>query len=193
MSALLADTDIRPALKARLLAEHSSDSSTVLLEELGLCRGQVRIDLALVNGQLHGFEIKSDRDSLRRLASQADIYSKVFDQTTLVVGPRHLADALELIPCWWEVWLVESTLDGPTFKTIRPGTKNFRLEPRMLVELLWLETAVALLNNRGLARGIKGKPRCVVWDRICEEIDTQDIAQAVREQLRNRASQRSCE
>jgi len=28
------------------------------------------------NGLLHGYEIKSDRDSLRRLATQVDVYGK---------------------------------------------------------------------------------------------------------------------
>ena len=35
------------------------------VEELGVCRGRVRVDVAVVNGTLHGYEIKSDRDSLR--------------------------------------------------------------------------------------------------------------------------------
>ncbi len=188
----LADTDIRPALKSRILADHMGDADTVLLEELGVCRGQVRIDLAVVNGLLHGFEIKSDRDSLRRLAAQADLYSKVFDRTTLVVGERHLEDALQIIPHWWGVWRIESTSQGPTFKIVRKGSKNSNLEPRHLVELLWLEPAVALLEERGLARGIKGKPRRVVWDRLCAELCAQEIAVAVRNHLKARAATLSC-
>lgn len=188
MSALLSDTDIRPALKAHLLAEHMDDAGAVLFDELGICRGQVRIDLAVVNGILHGFEIKSDRDSLRRLAGQADIYSKVFDRTTLVVGERHLDEALKIIPFWWGVWRVESTCKGPRFKVARRGTKNVNVDARLLVELLWLDEAVTLLEQRGAARGIKGKPRSVVWDRICEQLCTKDIATAVREHLKARAA-----
>lgn len=188
MSALLADTDIRPALKTRLVAEHMNDAGTVLLEELGVCRGQVRIDLAVVNGLLHGFEIKSDRDSLRRLASQADLYSKVFDRTTLVVGKRHLDEALTIIPCWWGVWRVEPTWQGPRFKVVRRGSRNAGLDPRLLVELLWLDEAVTLLEQRGAARGIKGKPRRVVWDRVCEYLCTNEIATAVRDHLKARAA-----
>src|SRR6266511_802692 len=69
------DAAIRPALRERLLRRHATDADTVLIEELGLCRGKVRVDLALVNGSLHGFEIKSDRDSLRRLSAQVGLYS----------------------------------------------------------------------------------------------------------------------
>src|SRR5690349_11086244 len=70
----LSDAVIRTALKAQLLADHDKD--TVLLEELGLSRGHVRVDIALVNGRLHGYEIKSDLDSLRRLSRQVELYSK---------------------------------------------------------------------------------------------------------------------
>lgn len=188
MAALLSDTDIRPALKAHLLALHMHDAGSVLLDELGICRGQVRIDLAVVNGLLHGFEIKSDRDSLRRLAGQADIYSKVFDRTTLVVGERHLDEALKIIPLWWGVWRVESTCQGPQFKVARRGTRNANLDARVLVELLWLDEAVTLLAQHGVARGIKGKPRRIVWDRICEQLCTKEIAMAVREHLKARAA-----
>jgi hypothetical protein len=74
------DVAIRPALRSRLLVEHAHDPETVLIEELGLRRGLVRVDIAVVNGLLHGYEIKSDRDSLRRLAKQVDVYSAVLDR-----------------------------------------------------------------------------------------------------------------
>ena len=69
----VSDAEIRPALRERLIRRHANEADTVLIEELGLRRGKVRVDLTVVNGSLHGFEIKSDRDSLRRLAAQVDL------------------------------------------------------------------------------------------------------------------------
>src|SRR3990170_1714739 len=92
----LGDSAIRASLRSRLLGQHGQDADTVLIEELGLRRGQVRIDIAVVNGLLHGYEIKSDRDSLRRLGTQVAIYGKVLDQATLVVGDRFRAEAFDL-------------------------------------------------------------------------------------------------
>lgn len=63
----LCDADIRSVLRSRLSFQHAAEADTVVIEELGLCRGQVRVDVSVVNGLLHGYEIKSDRDSLRRL------------------------------------------------------------------------------------------------------------------------------
>ena len=59
--------------------------------------------MAAVNGVMHGFEIKSDIDSLARLPHQTELYSSVFDKITLVVGATHLYHAFNIIPDWWGV------------------------------------------------------------------------------------------
>jgi hypothetical protein len=191
--AVLADRDIRPALLSRLMVQHSREVDTVVLEELGLCRGQVRVDLAVVNGLIHGYEIKSDRDSLRRLVGQVDLYSRVLDRATLVVGERHLPEALEIVPMWWGILRVETISRSRRFKTVRRGRQNPGRDARSLVELLWLDDAVAMLERRHAARGIKGKPRRAVWDRVCEHFDVNEIAAAVRTHLKARATQSACE
>jgi hypothetical protein len=40
-------------------------------------------------------------------------------------------------------------------------------------------------------RGARGKPRELVWDRVCEHFDVTEIAAAVRERLKARATQRA--
>ena len=182
------DADIRPALRSLLLSQHRDEPGTILVEELGFCRGQTRIDLAVVNGLLHGYEIKSDRDSLRRLSGQIDFYGKVLDRATLVVGERHLGEAVAMLPQWWGVLRVEVGSNGPRFRTARRGSKNPDRDPRSLVELIWLEEAVALLERRDAARGVRGKPRRVVWDRICEHFALEESAEAVRCHLKARVA-----
>ncbi len=181
------DAEIRSALRSSLLAKHAADTDTVIIDELGLCRGKVRVDVAVVNGMLHGYEIKSDRDSLRRLSSQVDFYGKVLDQATLVVGERHLAKALEIVPAWWGILRVQVCATSLRFRELRRGCKNPRRDSRSLVELLWLDNAVALLEKRGAARGIRSKPRRVVWDRVCEYFAEDEIAETVRDHLMARA------
>ena len=94
----LSDAEIRPVLRSQILDDYGDEQDNVLIEELGLCRGQVRVDMALVNGHIHGFEIKSDQDSLKRLSGQAEIYNKVFDHMTMVVGKRHMDGVLASLP-----------------------------------------------------------------------------------------------
>lgn len=181
------DAHIRVALRKKLTSTGCGHSGTVVLDELGICRGEVRIDVAVVNGAIHGYEIKSDRDSLRRLASQVEVYSKVLDQATLVAGERHFEVAAALLPEWWGLLLVKSSNNGPHLKRVRRARKNPSRDARALVELLWLEDSIALLEQHGLDWGVRSKPRRVIWDRICETLDIEVIASAVRTRLKARA------
>ncbi len=183
----LGDAEIRSALRAHLEERWAACPGTRFIEELGLCRGRVRIVRAVVKGVLHGYEIKSDRDRLDRLPSQVDLYSRVVDRATIVVGLRHLRDALRIIPSWWGVLRVDALSDGARFELVRPPRENPEQDPRALVELLWRDDALALLETRQAAWGVRGKPRPAVWDRVCEHFDPGEIAAAVRDGLRSRA------
>jgi hypothetical protein len=180
------DADIRAALRKKIASMHGGHSETVVLDELGVCRGEVRIDVAVINGNIHGYEIKSDRDSLRRLSGQIETYSKVLDQATLVVGGQHMCAVVPMLPEWWGLLLVKSTSNGPRFETVRRARTNPARDARALVEFLWLEDSIALLEQHGLDRGVRTKPRRVIWDRICESFDIEVIAAAVRAKLKSR-------
>lgn len=180
------DREIRSALLDTLHAKSNSDA--IVIEELGLCRGDVRVDVLVVDDALHGYEIKSDRDSLYRLGHQAEVYSAVLDRVTLVVGERHAEKASSLVPAWWEVLLASTTLEGIALSQRRPGASNPQRDRRALVELLWLEDAVAFLARRNAARGFRGKPRRDVWHRVCEVYNLDEIAAEVRARLVARRS-----
>ncbi len=186
MQPIFSDAHIRPALRQALQYALDPDDEAVVLEELGIHRGKVRVDLAVVNGIIHAYEIKSDRDSLRRLANQAVFYGKCFDRASIVVGGRHIVAAQSLLPEWWGVILVERADDQPTFRPIRTASPNPAPDTRTLAELLWRGDAVELLNQHGLGRGLSGKPRSVIWDRLCERLPAAVIGAAVRANLKAR-------
>jgi len=80
-------------LKVRLLNElrrtgRISDS-TIITQELPLANTGVRADIAYLAKFFCGVEIKSDRDSLKRLQRQLEIYKQYFDRTILVIGSKH--------------------------------------------------------------------------------------------------------
>lgn len=181
------DVDIRMALRKEITSTYRDHPDTVVIDELGVCQGEVRVDVAVVNGKIHGYEIKSDRDSLRRLANQVELYSKVLDQATLVAGERHLSAVAAMLPEWWGLLVVNPTSNGLRFETVRPARMNPTRDARALVEFLWLEDSIALLKRYGLDRGVRTKPRRVIWDRICESFDIEVIATAVRVKLKSRA------
>jgi len=169
-----------------LHSQEKGENDSVIIEELGLCRGKSRVDIALVNGIMHGFEIKSDRDSLTRLPQQCEMYSRIFDKTTLVVGSRHCNKALSLIPEWWGVLRVVQGDVGPNFIRERAEKLNPGRDSRAIVELLWLDEAIRALEERNAVRGVRSKPRKMVWDRVCEILSIDEISVIVRERLRVR-------
>ena len=119
-----------------------------------------------------------------------ELYGKVLDRATLVVGERHLDEALDNVPEWWGILLAHRSAKGLQLKTMRSPRSNPKKDPRALVELLWLDDALALLEKRDTARGFRGKARWIVWDRVCEICSLNEIARAVRIQLKARAKKR---
>lgn len=65
------DKDIRPLIFRSLVnrSEFINDPETVVINELDVCFGNAIIDVVAVNGEIYGFEIKSEQDSLERLPS----------------------------------------------------------------------------------------------------------------------------
>lgn len=106
------DQDLRQAVLRKVLAEYVKDPNSRVVEELGLQHGSNRVDIAVVNGVLHGYELKSEADNLDRLQGQIESYSKVFDRVTLVTTSNHLSHAVKQIPEWWGVKLASRGIRG---------------------------------------------------------------------------------
>lgn len=180
------DTDVRQAVRSYLSELHKDDDTTKVVEEMGLWAGTVRIDIAVINGELSGFELKSDRDTLERLPAQADIYSRVFDRVTLVAGARHLEKSMALVPVWWGV-IGADWLDGHVeLRQVRSETQNPGIEAYFVAELLWKEEAVALLEEYDLAKGWRSKPIREVHMRLAAELAIDDLRDGVRQALKDR-------
>src|SRR4051812_2250535 len=79
----LRDKEIREAVRTKLLEIHKEERGTAIIDELSLCQGDARVDLAVVNGSLSGYEIKSDRDTLVRLPNQQTKYALCFNAMTI--------------------------------------------------------------------------------------------------------------
>ena len=189
----LGDSEIRRALKKYLSAAHRSDPELFLVEELGICQGRARADVTLLTRRMHAYEIKSDRDSLRRLIGQIDFYGRCFDEVTVVVGERHLDNISVAVPSWWGVLKASRIGTECGLVSIRDPQPNPGRDPRALAEFLWLSEALMLLAEHGIDRGVRSKPRRYIWDRISECLDVDTIACAVRERIRARTTEKAAE
>jgi hypothetical protein len=184
------DPDIRAALNAMILAEHGQDPATRVVEEMPLCRGRARIDLAVINGELNGYEIKSAVDTLTRLRNQAPLYSEVFDRVTIVVSECHLQATFKSVPPWWGIQLAMLCGDIELRELRIPGY-NDDIRARSLVELLWRDEAIGILERRGFDYGVRSKPKKYLWNRIVDCVPPEDLRREVREALKLRCDWRA--
>jgi hypothetical protein len=185
------DRDVREALRRKVFAEHIRDADTRLIEELGLAHGEIRVDIAVVNGRFHGFEIKSDADTLQRLPAQMAAYNSVFDRVTIVAGRKHVTAVEQQVPQWWGIKLAKAGDRGAVhFEEIRAPRINRGIEPIELVRLLWREEAQHLLESRGV-RGVRGRSRTQLHSILASSVPLVELRKAVRDALKTRANWRS--
>lgn len=78
-----------------LLARHSLSEATLLCE---LRAGMAKADVVILNGTSTVYEIKTDQDSIDRLASQLTWYRQIFDRIEVVSGPQHVKRLTEFLP-----------------------------------------------------------------------------------------------
>lgn len=78
-----------------LLGKHSLNTACMLTEfRAGACKA----DLVILNGTATAFEIKSERDSLSRLANQVANYKKVFASVNVIASESHVRSVMETVP-----------------------------------------------------------------------------------------------
>jgi hypothetical protein len=175
------DADIRIALKTKLEIHHVQDKKVRIIEELGIHHGAARIDIAVINGLMHGYEIKSDLDTLFRLPEQIEIYNAVFDKVTLVVGKSHLFHAINIIPDWWGVLIAKNSNGEISFNRIRDEELNRDQDSISLARLLWRKEALGILEGVGAAKGLCSKSRDLIYEKLAAILDRQALSEKVRE------------
>lgn len=186
------DIDVRKKLHDFLSFKLINDEESVLIHELGLCQGEARVDIAIVNGSLMGYEIKSDSDNLERLPGQIEIYNKVMDSVTIVTGKFHTEKVINAVPSWWGIMEAEKlNKEDIELTNVREPRKNLKIDPYSLVQLLWKEEALELLTTLGLEKGCLSKPRKVIWEKLVKNVSLEDLKSYVRQQLKFRGACRA--
>lgn len=171
------ESDIRAALLRRLEGERSTGA--LIVHELGILQGSSRVDVAVLNGELHGYEIKSDHDTLARLPGQVEAYSRVLSHVTLVTATRHYEAATALVPSWWGVAVARHETRGLSIAIRSRPRRNPSIDRSALVQLLWRDETLAILRELRADRGIGGKPRRDLWAALSTTVSTEVLAKYV--------------
>lgn len=186
------DGDLRAAMRTDVLREHLGQPGTRVLEELGLGHGEVFVDVAVIHEELHGYELKSERDTLDRLPRQAQAYGAVLDRAALVASERHLRRAEGMLPPWWGLYLARPCeARHLQIERVRPAARNPEQRLLAVAALLWRDEALGLLEKAGQARGMSGKPRRYLYERLTEVLAPETLLNAVRSQLKAREGWRA--
>jgi hypothetical protein len=182
---------IRTALRTRHFKRHHGRHDVLIIDELGLAHAQSRIDLAVFNGHLHGYEIKSAADTLDRLPRQLAIYRSALQKLTLVVASRHLEAAEAIVPDWCGLTeIIDGPRGGMTFTSHRRAHVNPDLDPFMLAHLLWHSEAQDLLRARGASKAEVNVPRKRLYRMLADEIPVRELAPAVKAAMASRTGWR---
>ena len=183
----LKDSDIRQAFHSQVLNLWHRDSDSLVLDELALQNGVVRADIVLVNGSLSAFEIKSDRDSLVRLAGQMESYSAVFDRVTMLTTSRHRRSVSRRVPKWWGIILCRSNDESEiAFETYRDTAPNPTRDSLAIAQLLWRSEARKLLSDLGIRTSSSRGTRAHLHSQLSEAMKLDDLSMAVRSCLKTR-------
>lgn len=184
---LLNEASVKKALYETELAKLClEDPTTRIVEEFCILGGKVRVDVSAINGQLHGYEIKSSADNLERLPRQQKYYNQIFDRITIVADEKHVVKAVKLVPPWWGLIAASSTPEGTVLKEIWPARQNFEIDANALVQLLWRDEVLSILRVNGIGRGMYNKPRKYLWKVMTSRLDLATIKSCVRNCLKYR-------
>lgn len=168
---------MRASLTADVLASAPRRAEAIF--EFWVPQSNERADVAVIGKTIDGFEIKTDRDSLKRLPRQAGAYARVFDRCYAVLAHRHVARALEILPPWWGVQVIDDDLN---FVNLRAAEPNGSVDPETLVRLLWRDEAYAAL----CALGAPPDPRSGrfrLWEALLRVLDLDGLKLVVRDAL----------
>lgn len=158
---------------------------SIVIRELGLSSHRARVDLAHVSHRLSGFEIKSSRDDLHRLAHQIPAFSATFEQMTAVVASRHAAETDRIVPGWWGLIVVEPS----GLSAARRAVENPCIDRHALAALLWRDEAAAVMEQH-VGRPVHGTRRSLI-DQIANQLPPAAIGAAVRDAIRLRTGWRT--
>lgn len=185
------DADIRRALHAKRLQKFKAQPDTLVIDELGLAHARSRVDVAVINGCVHGYEIKSAKDTLDRLATQIDIYRQTLQKLTIVAAPKHISGIMGLAPEWCGVIAAEQgPRGGVSFHVLQKAAINPEIDPVMMAHLLWRDEVIELLHQVGYTPKQLRQPRRQLYEMLCESLTLREITASIRNFMARRQTWR---
>ena len=183
------DRDIRAALIPSLREKYIYSSQDLVIEEFGC--NSARVDVAVVNGVLHGFEIKSDSDSTYRLQDQLQAYAGVFDFITVVTGKRLLHAVRSMAPKHCGLVLAEYVDGQVRLIEKRKAQKNPNQRAMDIARMMWRDEALHVLRSRGYKCVNTRSSANEIWAAAAAHIKIPALANELRSAIKLRGGSES--
>lgn len=127
-----------------LLGTHSLATASMLRE---FRIDKSKADIVILNGTATVYEIKSERDTLVRLAAQIENYRKVFPKVYVISAMQHVDGIAEIVP---DAVGIMSLSRWNRIKTVRVALENFEtLEYSVMLDSLRIGEAKQVIQGFG--------------------------------------------
>ncbi|WP_052642751.1 sce7726 family protein [Pseudorhizobium banfieldiae] len=158
-----------------LLGKHSLNTACMLTEfRAGACKA----DVAILNGTATVYEIKSERDSLSRLANQIENYKKVFAKVYVIASEGHVKGVLDTVSEDVGVMMLGSRYRIATVREAE--NRPDRICPTTVFESLRSAEAVAILKRLKVAiPSVPNTQRHAAMRAVFTELDPTAVHEAM--------------
>lgn len=138
-------------IRKSLIQQIQSYKDSKLYEEFTTPSGNARADIVLVNGRVHGYEIKSDFDNLLRLENQILEYDRTFEMNSVVVSERHLIKVEEMLPEHWGIILAKPLEEHDSIRLsfIKRAKLNPNIDFNTFMSMLDSNKLKTIINDLG--------------------------------------------
>lgn len=181
------DQDIRTILHSYLEKQNKFIIDTIIVDELNIKNGLARIDVAVINGSIHGYEIKSEVDTLNRLSNQIEHYNSSLEKITIAVNSNHKEKVFDTVPEWWGVIEVN---ENYKVLELRKPKENPLLKISDLLLFLWKDEMIKILEKYEVK--YKKSSNCsTLIETMTQNIEKEKLLHEVRQALKSRKNWRS--
>lgn len=184
------DPEIRKLLRETELSRFINDGESKIVDELDLPVAGARLDLAVLNGNIHGYEIKSASDTLNRLPSQIIAYSKVVDYLSIVTEDNHLEKIKATAPKWVGLFVCRKINDKLSVIQVRKPRLNKLQEGFFIAKLMWREELIDCLTQHNVSFRKKDR-NWILCETIASKLDVSQISSITLERLKSRTDWKS--
>jgi len=181
------DQDIRTILHSYLEKQNKYIKDTIIVDELNIKNGLARVDVAVINGSIHGYEIKSEVDTLYRLSNQIEHYNSSLEKITIAVNSNHKDKVFDIVPGWWGVIEIDH---NSGIIELRESEKNPILSISDLLLFLWKDEMIKILEKNEV-KYKKSANRSALIETITQNIEKEKLLHEVRQALKSRKNWRS--